>query len=80
VTGCFCRWCHIIVLNFHDSVEDKVDDLRGSFYEEMERVYDKFPKMSYENFDSKEGKKCIFKLTIGNENLQLQFTIIMELK
>jgi hypothetical protein len=24
--------------------EDKTDDVKGSFYEELERVFDKFPK------------------------------------
>jgi hypothetical protein len=39
--GC---WCHIIVLNVHAPTEDKTDDVKNSFYEEMERVFDKFPK------------------------------------
>jgi hypothetical protein len=39
--GC---WCHIIVLNVHAPTEDKTDDVKDSFYEEMERVFDKCPK------------------------------------
>jgi hypothetical protein len=39
--GC---WCHIIVLNIHAPTEDKTDDVKDSFYEELERVFDKFPK------------------------------------
>jgi hypothetical protein len=38
------RWCHIIVLNVHASTEDKTDDVKDSVYEELERVFDKFPK------------------------------------
>jgi hypothetical protein len=38
------RWCLIIVLNVHAPNEDKTDDVKGSFYEELERVFDKFPK------------------------------------
>jgi hypothetical protein len=39
------RWCDIIVLNAHAPTEDKIDDLKGSFYEEEEeRVLDKFRK------------------------------------
>jgi hypothetical protein len=38
------RWCHIIVLNVHAPKEDKTDDVNDSFYEELERVFDKFPK------------------------------------
>jgi hypothetical protein len=35
-------WCHIIVLNVHAKTEDKTDDVKGSFYEELERGFDKF--------------------------------------
>jgi hypothetical protein len=35
------RWCHIIVLNVHAPTEDKTDDVTDSFYEELERVFDK---------------------------------------
>jgi hypothetical protein len=34
------RWCHIIVLNVHAPTEDKTDDVKGSFYEELVRVFD----------------------------------------
>jgi hypothetical protein len=37
------RWCHIIVLNVHAPTEDKTDDVKDCFYEELERVFDKFP-------------------------------------
>jgi hypothetical protein len=36
------RWCHIIVLNVHAPAEDKNNDVKDSFYEELERVFDKF--------------------------------------
>jgi exonuclease III len=35
---------HIIVLNIHAPTEDKIDDVKESFYEELERIFDKFPK------------------------------------
>jgi hypothetical protein len=38
------RWCDIIVLNEHDPAEDKIDDMKDRFYEELEYVFDKFPK------------------------------------
>jgi hypothetical protein len=38
------RWCHIIVLNVHAPTGDKIYDVKDSFYEELERVFDKFPK------------------------------------
>jgi hypothetical protein len=33
-------WCHIIVLNVHYPTQDKIDDVKDSFYEELERVFD----------------------------------------
>jgi hypothetical protein len=31
------RWCDVIVLNVHASTEDKIDDVKDSFYDELER-------------------------------------------
>jgi hypothetical protein len=67
------RWCHIIVLNVHAPTEDKMDDVKDSFYEELERVFDKFPKHHMKillgDFNAKVGREDIFKLTTGNERL-----------
>jgi hypothetical protein len=38
------RWCHIIVLNVHAPTEEKAEDVKDSFYVELERVFEKFPK------------------------------------
>jgi hypothetical protein len=32
------RWCNIIVLNVHAPTEDKIDDIKDRFYEELEQV------------------------------------------
>jgi hypothetical protein len=37
------HWCHI-VLNVRAPTEDKTDVMKDSYYEELERVFDKFPK------------------------------------
>jgi exonuclease III len=67
------HWCHIIVLNVHAPTEDKTDDVKDSFYEELERVFDKFPKYHTKillgDFNAKVGREDIFKPTIGNESL-----------
>jgi hypothetical protein len=67
------RWCHIIVLNIHAPTEDKTDDVKGSFYEELEGVFDKFPKYHMKillgDFSAKVGREDIFKPAIGNESL-----------
>jgi isopentenyldiphosphate isomerase len=41
------RWCHVIVLNVHAPTEDKTDDVKDSFYEELEQVFDQFSKYIY---------------------------------
>jgi hypothetical protein len=33
------RWCNIIVLNAHAPTEEKGDDSKDSFYEELEKVF-----------------------------------------
>jgi exonuclease III len=38
------RWCVIIVLNVHAPTEDKINDIKGRFYDEREQVFDKSPK------------------------------------
>jgi exonuclease III len=52
------RWCDIIVLNVHAPTEDK-DDIKDSFYEELEEVFDQFPrhhmKILMGDFNTKGG-------------------------
>jgi hypothetical protein len=66
-------WCDIIVLNVHAPTEDKCDDAKGSFYEELEGVFDQFLKYHMKillgDFNAKAGREDIFKPTIGNESL-----------
>ena len=38
------RWCNIIVLNVHAPCEEKSDNSKDSFYEELEQLFDHFPK------------------------------------
>jgi hypothetical protein len=65
------RWCHIVVLKVHAPTEDKTDDVKDSFYEELERVFDKFPKYHMKillHFKAKVGREDIF-TPIGNKSL-----------
>jgi hypothetical protein len=66
------HWCHIIVLNVHAPTEDKTNDMKDSFHEKLERVFDKFLKYHMKillgDFNADVGREDIFKLTIGNEN------------
>jgi hypothetical protein len=62
------RWCDI-VLNVHAPTEDKDKD---SFYEELEQVFDQFPRYRMKillDFKAKVGREDIFKPIIGNESL-----------
>jgi hypothetical protein len=67
------RWCDVIVLNVHAPTEDKIDDVKDSCYEELEHVFDIFPKyrikILLEDFNAKIGREDIFKPTIRNESL-----------
>jgi exonuclease III len=67
--GC---WCNTIVLNVHAPCEDKGDDVKGSFYEELGRVFDQFHrhdmKILLGDFNAKVGRENIFKPTIENES------------
>jgi hypothetical protein len=55
------RWCHVIVLNVHALIEDKTDDVKDSFYKELEHVFDKFPKYYMKillgDFNAKVGRQ-----------------------
>jgi hypothetical protein len=57
----------------HAPNEEKSEDSKDSFYEELEQVFDHFPKYHMKillgDFNAKLGKEDTFKLTIGNESL-----------
>ena len=67
------RWCNIIVLNVHAPSEEESDSSKDSFYEELEQVFDHFPKYDMKillgDFNAKVGRENIFKPTIGNGSL-----------
>jgi hypothetical protein len=35
-------WCNITILNVHTLAEDEIDDVKDSFYVELECVFNKF--------------------------------------
>ena len=57
----------------HALSEEKSDNSKNSFYEELEQVFDHFPKYDMKillgEFDTKVGRENIFMPTIGNESL-----------
>jgi hypothetical protein len=67
------RWCNIIVLNMHAPREEKSDESKDSFYEELEQVFYHRPKYHVKillgDFNGNVGRENIFKPTIGKESL-----------
>ena len=58
----------------HAPSEEKSDESKDSFYEELEQVFDLFPKYHMKillgDFNAKVGRENIFKATIGQESLR----------
>ena len=67
------RWPHIVVVNVHAPSEEKSEELQDSFYEELEEVFDNFPKyymkILLRDFNAKLGREDIFKPIVGQESL-----------
>jgi hypothetical protein len=64
------HWCTITVL--HAPSEEKSDDSKDSFYEELEQVFDNFHKYRMKilgDFNAKVGGENILKPTICNDSL-----------
>ena len=63
------RWLHVIVVNVDAPSEEKSEELKDSFYEEVEGVFDHFPKYYMKillgDFNAKLGREDIFKPIIG---------------
>jgi hypothetical protein len=56
----------------HATTEDRSDDTKDSYYEELDCVLYQFPKYHMKillHFNSKVRREDIFKPTIGNESL-----------
>jgi len=66
------RWLHILV-NVHAPSEKKSEELKDSFYEELEEMFDHFPKYHMKillrDINAKVGREDIFKPIIGQESL-----------
>jgi hypothetical protein len=65
------QWFHIIGLHVHAPTEDKLDDLKDSFYEELEHIFDNFCIYHMKNllrFNAKIGREDIFKPAMVNRS------------
>jgi hypothetical protein len=75
------RWFHIIVPNVHNPTKHKIDNVKDSFYEELERIFDKFHKY-YMKFllgisNAKVGKKDNLNRRLGMK-VYTKIVMIME--
>jgi len=77
------RWCNIMVLNVHVPSEEKSDNLKDSFYEELEQVFDNFPrypmKIRLGDFNAKGGGRVVSNRQLG-KRVYIGLVIIMVLK
>jgi len=64
--GC---WCIMIVLNVHAPGEEKSDDSKDSFDEELEQVFNHIPKYHMKNLLGDFNTKLCIKPIIVNESL-----------
>jgi hypothetical protein len=58
----------------HAPTEDKDDVIKDSIYEELEQVFDQFPRYHMKillDFNAQLGRDDNFKPIIGNENLHI---------
>jgi hypothetical protein len=64
--------CFYILFGFYAPREDKIDDMKKSFYEELEDVFDKFPDYHTilgGDVNAKVDREKVFKPTTANESL-----------
>ena len=77
------RWCNIIVLNVHAPSEEKSGNSKDSFYEELEQVFDHFPKYDMKillgDFNTKVGER-IFSNRLYRMRVYIRIAIVMGLE
>ena len=66
------RWCNIVVLNVHAPSGKKSDDSKDSFHEELQQVFNHFPKYHTKillaHFNAEVGRENISNRQLGLES------------
>jgi hypothetical protein len=76
------RGCWSDVPNVCTPTGDKTDDVKDSFYEELEHVFNQFPKYHVKilagDFNAKEGRENILKPTGMRVYMKLVMVMVLE--
>lgn len=68
-----CKWYNVIMINCYAPMENKNDDIKTVFYDELEMLYDSLPnwkpKIVIGDFNAKISRETMFRPTIGKESL-----------
>jgi len=67
------RLFDVILLNWYAPTEEDDDDIKSTFYDRIEQIYDHLPSHAIiivlGDFNAKIGKEIIYRPTIGKESL-----------
>ncbi|XP_060842503.1 craniofacial development protein 2-like [Rhopalosiphum padi] len=67
------KWFNIILINCYAPTEEKSEEIKNAFYEELDRIYDALPtgkpKIILGDFNAKIGKEETYTPTIGKDSL-----------
>jgi hypothetical protein len=76
-------WCDVIVLNVHSPTNDKIDDVKDRFCDELEHVFNKFPKYHMKiwlgDFSAKIDREDISNQQLGMR-VYTKLIMILELR
>ncbi|KAE9522623.1 hypothetical protein AGLY_016986 [Aphis glycines] len=68
-----CKWHNLILINCYSPTEDKNEEIKNEFFDNLDMLYDSLPadkpKIVIGDFNAKIGKETIYKPTIGSESL-----------
>ncbi|KAL4096475.1 hypothetical protein QTP88_021421 [Uroleucon formosanum] len=79
-----CKWFKIVLINCYGPTEDKDEDQKSEFYENIKRLYstpsNNHIKIMLRDFNVKIGKEPTFKRTIGKKVYTIRLTTIGKVK
>lgn len=68
-----CKWFNIVIVNCYAPTEDKSEEVKNAFYDELDRVCDELPSgkptIFIGDFNAKVGREKVYRPTIGMNSL-----------